>query len=449
MPIPQKAPTFYQLMHAVNDQEKLSKIISIVQGPTVNGAYRHWDKVRRMRPPEGLTHEEWWMGLKFFRTSAVRGMNFLDKNGAPFKFSLVDPISEKLRAIDLSAGGTVELAAEVLTPENRDRFYISSLMEEAITSSQLEGASTTSQVAREMLSTERKPRNRDEQMIFNNYVTMRMIGRMKVAPMTKEHIFDIHRAITLDTLDNADAAGRFRNKNDGEIYVHDRMTGEIQHRPPAADALDERLEKLCEFANGGGSTSYVHPALRAIIVHFMLGYDHPFVDGNGRTARALFYWTMLHHGYWLFEYLTISPILKKSPGRYAEAFLYTETDENDLTYFILHQLDVIDKAMEALREYVTRKSEQQKVIEQKLRGHITLNHRQTALLGHAVRHPHHRYTVASHQTRHGVVHQTARTDLYDLERRGLMTRSKVGRTFYFTPAENLEKALEELGRRGD
>lgn len=446
MAIPEKAPTFFELMRSTKDLEKITRIVTTVEGLTDTEKYRHWDQIRRMRPPEGLTREEWWMGLKFFRKSSIKDMDFRDKEGNTFQFSLVDPVPEKLRAIDLSAGGTVELAAEVMNSENKDRYYISSLMEEAITSSQLEGASTTSQVAREMLSTERKPRDRDEQMIFNNFVTMRMIGDAKETPLTKERVFEIHRAITLETLDDPSAGGRFRTEHDGPIVVHDRLTGEIQHRPPEATTLDRRLEVLCDFANGGGAKGFVHPVLRAIIVHFMLAYDHPFVDGNGRTARALFYWTMLHHGYWLFEYLTISPILKKSPGRYAKAFLYTETDENDLTYFILHQLDVIDRAMDALREYITRKSRQQRSIEEKLRGQVTLNHRQTALLSHAIRHPLHRYTALSHQTRHGIVHQTARTDLYDLEKRGLMIKSKVGKTYYFTPVANLEKALEDLGK---
>ncbi len=431
-------------MTSIGKPNGLMEILEKVSGPTDNGKYRHWETIRHMRPPEGLTHEEWWLGLKFYRGSSTKNMAFRDKAGKPFQYSLVDPVPENLHDIDLWGGGTVESTPEILNSENRDRYYVSSLMEEAITSSQLEGASTTKQVARDMLSTERAPRNRDEQMILNNFVTMKKIGEFKEAPLTKERVFEIHRLITQGTLDDSSAAGRFRNDMDGRICVQDRLTGEIQHQPPAPDTLDQRLQVLCDFANGTGTQGFVHPVLRAIIVHFILAYDHPFVDGNGRTARALFYWTMLHHGYWLFEFITISPILKKSPGKYAKAFLYTETDENDLTYFILHQLTVINRAMNALQEYIARKNKQQKAVEQRLRGQVSLNHRQTALLGHAIRHPFHRYTVKSHQTHHGVVHQTARTDLSDLEKRGLMRKTKSGKTYHFTPVENLENALEEL-----
>jgi Fic family protein len=74
----------------------------------------------------------------------------------------------------------------------------------------------------------------------------------------------------------------------------------------------------------------------------MLGYDHPFLDGNGRTARALFYWAAANNGYWLMEFISISQIIKQSPAQYGKSFLYSEYDENDVTYFIVHQLSVID-----------------------------------------------------------------------------------------------------------
>jgi Fic family protein len=105
--------------------------------------------------------------------------------------------------------------------------------------------------------------------------------------------------------------------------------------------------------------------------------------------------------------------------------------------------------MAAFRAYVARKTQQQHAIEQKLRGHVSLNHRQIALLSHAGRHPMHRYTVTSHQTRHGTVYQTARTDLLELEKQGLLVKTKLGKTFYFAAVENLEKALEQLGGAND
>ena len=146
--------------------------------------------------------------------------------------------------------------------------------------------------------------------------------------------------------------------------------------PPLASELDERLDLMCQFANGKVPDHFIHPVIRSVILHFWLAYDHPFVDGNGRTARALFYWSMLRSGFWLFEFISISRILVKAPIKYARAFLYTETDSNDLTYFILHQVQVIKQAIAELHSYIARKSDGVPAkIRQALRGTDLLNHR--------------------------------------------------------------------------
>jgi len=75
---------------------------------------------------------------------------------------------------------------------------------------------------------------------------------------------------------------------------------------------------------------------------------------------------------------------------------------------------------------------------------IVLNHRQRTLISHALRHPHQKYTFKSHQISNNVVYQTARTDLLDLEKRGLLESQKKGKTWYFTPVSDLEEKLTDL-----
>jgi Fic family protein len=249
--------------------------------------------------------------------------------------------------------------------------------------------------------------------------------------------------VTEGTLKDPTAAGRFRRANE-QIHVTD-LAGEVYHEPPPADELESRIAEMCDFANGRTPAGFVHPAIRSIILHFWLAYDHPFVDGNGRTARALFYWSMLHHGFWLCEFISISHIIRKAPAKYARAFLYTETDENDLTYFILYHLEVIRQAVDELHDYIERKARELRDLEAELRGMDDLNHRQKALITHALRHPNHRYAIESHRASHNVVYQTARTDLLDLGNRGLLSASKRGKSWIFSPVKDLEK---KLGKRG-
>jgi len=443
MKIPKKPPETQEIWDKIKgDQELIPKIFGETPALTVRGKYLHWDKLIYRQPPKGLTHEEWWFALKIKRRNLFKEVPLNDKKGEPFKYLEVDPIPEILHRIDQGAGGFIQMPKQITNPDTRDQYYVSSLIQEAITSSQLEGAATTRKVAKEMIRTGRPPRDKNEQMILNNFIAMQQIGKIKDEALSEELIFGIHRLVTDRTLDDASEGGRFRAA-DEPIHVSD-MYNEVFHSPPLASELKDRMSAMCDFANGKTPKHFIHPVIRAVILHFWLAYDHPFVDGNGRTTRALFYWSMLRSNFRLFEFISISQIIRKAPIKYARAFLHTETDDNDLTYFILYHLDVIRRAIKELHEYIKRKTEKLHLIERELRGVAILNHRQLALIGHALRHPHQRYTIKSHQTSHNVVYQTSRLDLFDLAGRGLLTSQKIGKRWYFTAANDLEEKLTTL-----
>jgi len=399
---------------------RFGQILAAVQTAPTNRHYLHWDKLRRYTPPTGISHREWWLALKMSRAGKIIGLN--DKTGTPFQFSVPELVMEELHQIDLGSGGMVSLPDQITNPKTRDRYLVSSLMEEAITSSQLEGAVTTREVAKEMIRTGRKPRDTSEQMILNNFATMQSIRGLKASSLTPDLVFQIHRMVTENTLDDPTAAGRFRRQDEVRVVGDDY--GNVYHDPPAATELPDRMAAMCAFANNLQPDFFVHPAVRAILLHFWLVYDHPFVDGNGRTARALFYWAMLHSGYWVFEFISISKILRKAPVKYGRSFLYTETDSNDLTYFLIAQTQVIRRAIRELHEYIARKTNEVREVELHMRALDLFNHRQVDVIRNALKHPGQRYTIASHQKSQNVVYQTARTDLLDLGSRGVLDQRK-------------------------
>jgi Fic family protein len=280
-------------------------------------------------------------------------------------------------------------------------------------------------------------------MILNNYIAIKRIRKLADMPLNRKRIFELHRILTEKTLEDPSGAGRFRRNNE-PIRVYDDRDNEVLHNPPSADELPGRLKAMCNFANGKTPKYFIDPTIRSIILHFWLAYDHPFVDGNGRCARALFYWSMLRQGYWLCEFISISEIIKKAPSKYIRAFLFTETDDNDLTYFILYHLEVVRKAIDELHAYVTRKTDAVRQTERIMRTSSGFNHRQTALLSHALRHPDAEYTIKSHQVSHNIVQQTSRTDLLALVEKGLLVQSKAGRQYYFKPHPELENRLKQL-----
>lgn len=439
MRMPQKPPPFKNLVSSLGTAEKLEAVLESVRDATCDGHYLHWEEVRFRKPPAGLSHEDWWLGLKLRRQSGCKLIPLKDTLGRNFRFSAPDLITDLLHQIDRGGGTYVEIPEQVTNAAQRDRYVVRSLMEEAITSSQLEGAATTREVAKKMLSEGRKPRDRSERMIVNNYVTMRRILELKDTPLTPTMVLQIHREISEGALDNADGAGRLR-RGEEVINVSD-MEGTVFHEPPPAGELPERLKAMCDFANGRTPDYFVHPVVRGIILHFWLAYDHPFVDGNGRTARALFYWQMLHSGYWLFEFISISQFLRKAPVKYGTAFLHTETDDNDLTYFLIHQAEVIKRALKELHDYVARKSSETRACLSALQKHPELNHRQQALIAHAVRHPGFAYQIAGHGARHAITYATARADLLGLAKLKFLEHRKVGRAFSFIAPSDLELRL--------
>ena len=95
---------------------------------------------------------------------------------------------------------------------------------------------------------------------------------------------------------------------------------------------------------------------------------------------------MLHQGYWLFEFISISSVINKARGQYERSFLFSESDDNDLTYFLLAQVKVIQQAITSLHTFLERKAGEVGALQQRLEGMEGLNHRQLALLRHALNH---------------------------------------------------------------
>ena len=448
--IPENPPDRHQLFADLPDSaghELLHRVLG-VDAVNDTGDYLNWDDMRYRQPPDGLTTEQWWLGTVFARGKLRREQPLLDGSGSPFGVCMIDRIWESLHRIDQTAAGQILADDPVASPGSGDRYIVRSLIEEAIASSQLEGASTTRAVAKQMLLAGRDPRDLDERMIFNNYAAINDVRRLVSddTPFSVTALRRLHRVITDDTLEDPLDAGRLQQPGELRVAVVYRQPGyeRIIHRPPPAEQLPERLQALCAFANGETGSGFMHPVVRAIIVHFWLAHDHPFVDGNGRLARSMFYWSMLRSKYWLTEYLAISAILRDDPIRYSEAFLRTETDNNDLTYFIMFQLDMIEQSITRLEAYLKRKRTEVRELEAHFRGHLTLNHRQRAVLSAAIRDPFASFYIATHQRRHQVAYLSARNDLIGLEELGLLRRTRDGRALRFVPPHDLVDRLRSL-----
>ena len=413
------------------------------------GRYLHWDDLRHRPAPDGFqTVEEYWAQLQLARRGAERPLPFTDTAGVNF-WHCPTALEKSVFILDRQAAGNLGLpTAESADQGDRERYMINGLMDEAIHSSQLEGADTTYAHAKAMLRDDRSPTNHGERMIFNNYLAMRrIVNEFQNQPLSPEMILELHSILTDGTLKKPADQGRIRNcdADDADDFgVYDRTRGDIVHRPPPWAELAGRINLLCDFANEKPDEPFVHPAVRAMVLHFMLAYDHPFVDGNGRTARGLFYWAMARGGYWLTRYAPISSVIKRGGRAYARAFLLSEKSEGDLTYFLAYHLEVALKALQQLNSHVeSREAEIRRAEKRLAKSRIVgnWNHRQLALLGRALRKPDSEYTYASHRNSHGVARHTAIADLNGLLNAGLLEKHRRGKRFVFFPAENLRVRL--------
>lgn len=424
------------------EANKNPEMVAIIE--KANEEYWHWDKVKYRPLPEGWNQTDLWTAIKWSRLSAVNNaLSAVDDiNNKPFVFWIPDAAAEHLHFIDKNAGGEILLDEPgVHDAPSRDRYVMHAIMEEAISSSVLEGADTTRQKARALLRSGEKAEGKSEQMIVNNYHTIQWLQDKVGEPLSPELIQDMHRHMTEGTLDDPFDAGRFQMKGENRVWVADRNTGEVLFKPPPAEEITARVQKLCAFANALHKKPFVHPIVKAILLHFGLAYIHPFVDGNGRTARALFYWFVLKEKYWLFQYISISTIILKAPSQYQKAYLYSEHDDLDATYFIMFHLRIIRLAVAELHLYLERRQKEIREAKNLNLKHLNFNLRQRELLRHALQHPDAVYSIKEHQAYHQTVYQTARMDLLNLEKRKFLTRFKIGAEFFFKPVKDLTEKV--------
>ncbi|MBK5001460.1 Fic family protein [Pseudomonas sp. S31] len=317
---------------------------SIVDG---DGKYLHFDQLRR-RLPKSIDAVVAWSLIKDARRQQQSIPILLGEPEEPCKFVTTPAI---LRAMSLCDQKTTTAALTYMTSQIGEGKQIQYLMtdlinEEAISSSQLEGSATTTKVAKSLLQTERKGKDEGEKMIIGNYRMMECAWKNRNEPLTAELMLELHLVGVEGIDDEHYHPGTLRNNDDIEVRDGD---GNIVHQPPPAATLKYRLSAIIDWINRDHTNTsdpdYIHPLIKAIIIHFAMGFEHPFHDGNGRVARALFYWFMFREGFSAFRYIAISTLLKAAPKRYGMSYVYSETDDMDLTYFVDYQCQTITRAI--------------------------------------------------------------------------------------------------------
>jgi Fic family protein len=422
----------------------------LVRDPAVMAAVAQAQE-RYLSWPE-FQHKSWVPGNKRAVWSLVQVARRIgraptpiqDERGTLYTFN-PSAHAEFLHQVDLELGGMF-LGIEYFNEADKRHILRRNLIEESIASSQLEGANTSRAAAKKMLAEGRAPRDKSEHMIMNNHETMRWIEEeLKDQKLSMDLLFDLHRRITKNTIPEPHQ-GTLRNTLDekGEpLVIKPWDESVIAYVTPPKEFVEKNLPILISFANDEVRTpTFVHPLIKAIMLHFWMGLLHPFEDGNGRLARILFYWYMLRKKYWAFAYLSISERILKSPRQYAMSFIYAEQDNFDLNYFIHYNIAKIKLARRGLEEYVRNKITENKRTSEAIKKGFGLNARQTALLQSLVKDEQRHTSLKEHMNFHqGIGKVTAATDLRKLVEKGFLKKARSGRNIYYYPTDQLRELL--------
>ena len=369
--------------------------------------------------------DEFWPKLVSFRQTKAEFLPFKDQAGKPFWFVLTPKLQEYLHQVDSRGKDSLY---SVVKEEIQAELTEQALVEEAMFSSVIEGAFSTIARARELIVEGKQPRDTSDQMVANNGRVMRYVLEQRETPCSIELMHTIQRMVTEKTLQNEADAGRFR---DGPVYVVNQRRETIYEAPPA-NTVHSSMESLIGWINEGAQQPFIHPILRAAIIHTYFVYVHPYVDGNGRTARAMFYWYLLKHGYEFFRYFSISSIIQETRGRYYKSLKDMEDDEADLTYALLYLAEAVVKAIDVILQRITERYRRDLLFANIRERNLILNERQMRFLKYLAISREKRGAMAKYQRDFKVVYETARRDLAQLEARGILTKSKEGRRFIYT-----------------
>lgn len=402
------------------------------------GRYQHYDTLR-FRIPSDLDHGLAWSVVKSARRLQLSEILSLGEPPVKGKLLLTPAIQMAISESDRhTTAAALEWMSSKIGEQKHIQYLLKDLIEdEAISSSQLEGAATTTKVAKDLLKRQRGPRTPDEKMIIGNFRMMQCAWKSRDKPLSAELIAELHQVGVENIDDDHYRPGVFRCADD-DVVVEDG-DGNVVHIPPTATGLEKRLSLLADWINTNhtdiNNKTYIHPLIKAIILHFAIGYEHPFHDGNGRVARSLFYWFLFKNDFAAFRYIAISTLLKSAPVKYGKSYVYTENDEMDLTYFVDYQCRIIARAIGDFKSAYEETLEGMNnfnafLYESGLYG--KLNDKQKTVLQVAKSGRAHEFTATAVKENLGCSYNTAAAVLNGLVDLKLFQRRKDGREWQYT-----------------
>jgi len=387
------------------------------------------DEIKYRLQQQGKSQADWpSMSKEIVATRKTGSITLFFKSIEPkFWFYPADVIHKKINDIE-------KLGKDLFDQINKNasfknEFLLDSAIEEAITSAIYEGAHSTRAQAEQLIASGQRPKNKDEWMLINNFNAMKWVKDNQHSELSNDVIRRLHQIVTENTLDGDDVnfQGKFRNDT---VFVG-------PHEGIAHDKIETALNEMIQLATN--SPRYFHPLLKGILVHYFMGYIHPFFDGNGRTARALFYFKSIRNQLNYIELLSVSAYLRVHGEQYENSFVKVKENEFDLTYFIDFCLDSI---LSALQEVSRKVNYLLKMTD--LKDRFELSQTQIGLLQRMALHKFRTIDIEEYAQRISKSREFARQELKHLLELNLVSEIKVSKKLvYKVNAEKLKNLYKE------
>lgn len=267
--------------------------------------------------------------------------------------------------------GTVEACKEVidhapLLPYYEKKFQDDALVRMVHYGTHIEGNELDlSQAEKVVMGQHVLARERDIQEVINYRKVVEYIDewageddkKVTEALLTRLHKLTVAKILPEET------AGVYRKT---QVVIKSSQTGEVVFRPPAAIVVPGQIDDLLAFINGSESQD-IHPVLQSGIVHYEFVRIHPFVDGNGRVARALSTLMLFKEGYDIRKFFSLEEYFDSDAGRYYESLQSVENNGGDLTNWLEYFTEGLSIELNKVKERVENVSADIK-IKEKLGG---------------------------------------------------------------------------------
>jgi Fic family protein len=190
-------------------------------------------------------------------------------------------------------------------------------------------------------------RDRDIQEVLNYRNVLKFIENFQSPELTEETVKHMHSLIT-DRIMPEETCGEYRKS---QVVVKNSQTGEITFRPPPSVEIPFLISDFFLWYNSV-KLEEMHPAMKAGIVHYELVRIHPFLDGNGRVARAVATLSLFRDGYDIKRFFSLEEYYDREPMHYYDALQSVAKLEGNMTYWLEYFIEGLAIELTRIKEKV-------------------------------------------------------------------------------------------------